>query len=1156
MKRLLGFLLTLVFILSILPFSVFAAEPDLLCGNNALIEMDAERVVIDGKEFKASTEIEITAAITVSDYDSAYGAIYLNGTRIASLVNGENIISFKSSALNDNENELRIALSGGNGEYTDKTVYGSVNADDIKVESFVFSKGISGTPDSVKLYMPIENSAGTTVKTSAFSNGISVGDGWSADTKLGGTTPNVPVSVGFIFNKPSTEGVFVIDSTTINDGKHIAQFFNGTEMVAEKEFIIDNSAPVIEFSVTSNANIARLDKVGYKINDLTACESVLLIDGKKATEINVRKLSTGKHTAIVTAIDACGNTATKSLVFNVTDKKYSVVFGEDTVKMSVIGDADVYTATLIKDIRMFENQQGSANQDYLRSDDEILVSFDDKAELETKALGNALPYHSFVINTDGVKDEYVVVSYNGETGNGSDILLKAWNYKENRWDNVGETKSGESISVKVDVETYSYKKKMRINAVPNLVYNGSDTLIWNSDTQYYSRFDDLNRFYYAIANYTVDEYKAGNVGYYVHTGDLIDQTNVGDEIAHAEYNVASKAQKILDDAMVPNGVVSGNHDIVHTDADYSYYYKYFGEERYKDYEWYGGSLNNNMHHYDLVSLGSYDFVFLYLGCYKETEADTIAWANEVCKAYPDRNVVICTHEYLLPSGEYSSDRSQVIWDEIIVPNENVIMVLCGHNEGVCDQVKRVGDSDRYVLEILADYQFAELGVGPQHVLNGCTCDGEGYVRVMTFNDAGQLISTTYSPVASEFDVDPFNFYPSYSDSFVYDLKMIPANRSIKTTEFNVVYNPEKVGSIGESGISLKGSEAFYAVVENGDNDILTEVFVLDEYEVDYDPDKREEIKVPVSEKIYSGGYSNVSENFRMNEKNEFPKDDFIKVGVDLMPKNVNSLYQTSGSNVYDKAVSENGAVTITHEKGNNATWVTLANNVNKKINVDEYDRIYFGVTADKNTKWNIYVNFAGKEINFSQNKDIASLFGYVNKAPSDIQGTWNGYIDLSELVTGEQTVMSIYLVTATPGQTVTFDYLFLGKSEGGKVKFVTDDTTAIAYEAKVGDKISLPGDAFKQGHTFTGWYITNSNGEKIKVDDAITVKDTVTEVYAQFAENAVIKNEVKTYNTEINLERLAVGKLIFVIASLVIMIAVVVVLLLKIKSSKKQGNKK
>ena len=1150
MKRLVGLFLTFLFIISVFPLSVLAAEPEVISGNDAALFADADYIMIDGNRFDSVSDFEVQAVLKISGYETSKGAIYFNGVRVASLQNGANEISVNSKDILPEGNEIKIVLTAGSVEFNEDLVYGKYNADDITVDSFEFIGGIAASVKTMKYYMPIVNAAGTTTKEVPFKNGITVGDGWAAETNLGGTTPDVPLCVGYVFDKPSTDGLFVIDTTKLSDGEHTFELYKGSQKISEKKYIVDNKAPEITFSAVNNAKLSRLDKLTYSVKDTTDAEHVLYLDGKKTSSVNLRKLDLGKHTAIVTAVDARGNVSTKALNFTLTDKRYAVAFDEESVTMSVLGEADVYTATLIKDIRMFENQTGEVNQDYLRSDDEVLVSYNDRDEIVTKAVGNSLPYHSFVLNTDGVKEDYIVVSYTGETGNGSGIVLKAWNYIESRWDVLATGESGEDISFKVDVETYSYKKKMRINAIPNIVYNGSNTLVWNSDTQYYSRFEDLNEFYYAIANYTVDEYNKGNVGYYVHTGDLVDQTHVGDKIANDEYKVASKAQDILDKANVPNGVVSGNHDIVHTEADYSYYWKYFGEDRYKDFDWYGGSLNNNMHHYDLVSLGAYDFVFMYLGCYMETQDETIAWANAVCEAYPDRNVVICTHEYLLPSGAYSSDRSQVIWDEIIVPNENVVMVLCGHNEGVCDQLKQVGDTDRYVLEILADYQFAELSAGPQHVLNGCTCDGEGYVRLMSFNDAGQLISTTYSPVAENYDIYPYNYYPSYSDSFVYDLDLIPADRSIKTVEFNATYNPKKVGAVGEDDISLKGSEAFYAVIENGEEDLLSKTYVLREYEVDYKADKRVNKESAPADKVYSGGYSNVSENFRMNEKNEFPTEDFITVGLNLMPEKAESLYQTSGSNIFEKSVSENRAVTITHEKNSSATWVTLANSVNQSINVDEYDRIYFGVTADKNAKWNIYVNFAEKEVNFSQNKDVAKLFGYVNSSPSDIQGTWNGYIDLSDIVSGKQTVRSIYLVTATPGQTVTFDYLFLGKSDGGKVKFITDDTTSIAYEAKVGEKIALPGDAFKQGYTFDGWYTAKEGGEKIT--DAVAVSTEVTEVYARFVKNDAVENTVKTYNAEINLERPAVGKIIFVIASLLMMLIVVIVLLVKIKNGKKK----
>lgn len=1152
MKRIIGFLITVFVILSIIPFSAFAADAKMIYGDSMIIDnpVGADSLVIDGVTFNAGADIKFNASIVVSDCSNEKSAIYLNGKSYQKLVDGENIVSLSTDKLIEGENELRLMLGAGSAVYGEDTVYGSVNIDDICVESVSFSGITFDKPASMNCYMPISGEAGMIVKNVPYKDKQSVGDGWVQSTGLGGNTPDVPVSVGFTFNKPSSDGIFVIDTTKLSDGKHTAEYVKDGKTVSTQEFIVDNSAPVIEFSIKNGASVSRLDKININTADISKIKTELYVDGKKSVKIDTKKLSAGSHTAIFSAIDEAGNASSETLVFNIVDRYYTAEFNENSVTMSVLGEGTVYNASLVTDLRMFENRLGELNQSYLRSADEVLVSFDNKAELTTSAIGDSVPYQSFVINTDDIDEDFVLVSYSGETGNGSKIALKAWNYTESRWDKLATCISGESVTFEVPLEKYSYKKKMRINAIPDMVYNGSDTIVWNSDTQYYSRFDDLNEFYYAIANYTVEQYNAGNIGYYVHTGDLVDQTNAGSDVAHKEYKVASDAQKILDDAKVPNGVVSGNHDIVHTESNYSYYWKYFGESRYKDFDWYGGSLNNNMHHYDLVSIGVYDFVFMYLGCYNEIQEDTIAWANAVCQAYPNRNVVICTHEYLLPSGQYSSERSQVIWDEIVVPNENVKLILCGHNEGICDQVRQVGDTDRYVLEILADYQFAELGAGPQHVINNCTCDGEGYVRLMTFSEAGQLISTTYSPMASKFDIDPYNYYPSYSDSFVYDMDLIRADRSIKTTEFNVVSSFEELGKIGEDEISLKGCGAFFAKINYKDQESYSKVYVLNEYEVDYTPDDEPKYETNTPEKIIVTGHANVSENFRMNESNELPDSKLIEMGLNLMPTSVNMLYQTSGSKTFTTKLNDRGGITISHEYGNNANWVTLANNINKRIDVSEYDRIYFGVSTNKNAKWNIYVNFQGKEINFSQNKDVASLFGYVNDAPSDIKGTWNGYIDLKDMVQGEQIVKSIYIVTATPGATVTFDYLFLGKSNGGKVRFVTDDTISVAYEDLIGNDIALPSDAFKQGYVFEGWFNAKEGGEK--VISPVKVANETTTLYARFTEKRSVVRDVEVFNTEINLHRPAVGKMIFVIASLLIMVLVVIVLVIKIKTSKRK----
>lgn len=1151
MKKLLASILSLILILSSLPLTFFAIAADesdipVLYGDNAFVSCKSATVMdINGTRVNAVEDIKFSVNINVSDCSSTYSFIYLNGEQLCRLVDGDNIVELSSNDLKDGKNELAVYLGHDYYTYTNEDVYGSVNIDDITVESVTFSGVDFEKPESMNMYMPIVDEAGTTLKNVPYADAVKVGDGWFADTGMGGSTPENPVFIGYVFEKPDTDGIFYVDTTKIPDGKYNVVFTNEGENVDSKEYIIDNTAPKISFSQNNGAKLTRFDKIDVSFDDLTLTETAILIDGVSIEKVKFEKLAIGSHTAFASASDRAGNKTTKMILFELVDKNYTINFADKKITGNANGDSTLYSADLLKTVYMYENRYGEINQDYLRSSDEVLVSFNDKENVKTTAIGNSVPYQSFVVDTEG--NEKAVVSYTGETGNGSGIVLKAWNYIEKRFDVIGKAESGESVTINVDLETYSYDNKMRINAIPDIVYNGSDTILWNSDTQYYSRFEDLNEFYYKVNQYAADEYKKGNIGYCVHTGDLVDQTFLGDEIANTEFAVADKAHDILDNAKVPNGVVSGNHDVVHETADYNYYYKYFGEDRYKDFDWYGGSLNNNMHHYDLVSIGAHDFVFLYLGCYKEVEEDTIAWANAVCQKYPNRNVIVCTHEYLLPSGEYSGDRAEVIWDKIIVPNNNIVMVLCGHNDGVCNQFHQVGDTDRYVLEILADYQFSELGVGPQHVLNGYACDGEGFIRLMTFNEAGQVITTTYSPVAEEYGANPYNFFPSYSDSFVHDLKLVEPDRSIKTTEFNVVVNPKEIGTLSEEAINVKKYDAVYAEIKNNDKTEYSKVYVVDSYKSDYSVGSHT-YQIPETEKVYVTGYENVSENFRYNEKNTIPNNPAIEMGLNLLPDDINKLVKSSGTSSYTLENGENGAYKVTHEQVATTHWITFTNNIYQQVDLSEYNRLYFGVTAGKDVKWNIIFNYSGGAINFSQTADVASLFGYVNHAPSDITGTWNGYIDLSNFTNGLQTVNSINIVAASPGESVTFDYIFLAKSNGGQVRFITTDKIISSFDGTVGSELKVPDSPFRQGYVFEGWYTEAEGGQK--VENTVKVIDGTTEIYARFKEKTIEKRDITIYDKEVELHKPSIGKAIFVFACVAFMLFVVVVLMIKIKKTK------
>ena len=391
MKRIIGFILFSAIILSCFPLTSFAEVAGVYSGVVIFDNNAADTLTINGIDFNATKNYEFQALIKVSDSTNTLNQIQLNGNKIADLVDGENTVSINTENLINGENELMIVLGAGNSLYSKDTVYGNVNIDDIVVESVRFENIGFSTPKSANYYLPTVGAAGVTKKSVNYSDKISVGDGWISETGLGGNSPNVPVFIGYVFDYSNDNSIFNVDTTKIKDGEYVAQFKNNGKIVSEKKIIIDNSAPVIEFSIKDGALVSKLQKVTYNAKDITNVKTELLVDGKRAISINPKKLSYGKHVAVVTATDAVGNKSINTLRFEITEKLYHVEFFDDNLNIAVLGNGDIYSGQLLKDIRMFENRYGAFEQDYLRSEDEVLISFDNKADLVTESIGDSVP---------------------------------------------------------------------------------------------------------------------------------------------------------------------------------------------------------------------------------------------------------------------------------------------------------------------------------------------------------------------------------------------------------------------------------------------------------------------------------------------------------------------------------------------------------------------------------------------------------------------------------------------------------------------------------------------------------------------------------------------------------------------------------------------
>jgi hypothetical protein len=266
-----------------------------------------------------------------------------------------------------------------------------------------------------------------------------------------------------------------------------------------------------------------------------------------------------------------------------------------------------------------------------------------------------------------------------------------------------------------------------------------------SDPQHYSK--KFPETYYAMTQFLRDHSEELHLCYIINTGDLVHNTDLD-----SEWQVADLAQSYIDG--IPNGVLAGNHDVKEP-YGYKLFSKYFGEKRYAGKPWYGGSFEDNRGHFDLVTIGETDYLFVYMGFAPSKKA--ISWVEDVFKAYPDRIGFLCLHDYYTKTQTLSED-GKMWYDRIVKRTPNLYMVLCGHKYGAyCfpEEFDDDGDGkkDRTVYQMLFNYQ-ASLKDG-----------GGGYLRLMQINEAeNTLHMLTYSPVFDDFNRfdDPSNreeYYP-------------------------------------------------------------------------------------------------------------------------------------------------------------------------------------------------------------------------------------------------------------------------------------------------------------------------------------------------------------------------------------------------------------
>jgi len=264
-----------------------------------------------------------------------------------------------------------------------------------------------------------------------------------------------------------------------------------------------------------------------------------------------------------------------------------------------------------------------------------------------------------------------------------------------------------------------------------------------TDTQYLSEAHP--GVYAELASWIADNAEQRDIAFATHTGDLIQNwvdPNQGLDRATREFETASAVQQILDDAGVPNSVLPGNHDNKRGVSN-DLFNEYFGPERYAGEDWYGDSIAPDDNSANFSTFERDGAQFLMLSLPYAYGPEEVTWAEGVVASHPSHNVVISTHENVKPKtlleDAHRSTNSrwvsnaQDLWDRVIAPHRNVVVVLSGHFHGLGQIVtENAGGLEGHtVVELLADYQEFRTHSGQR---------ATGFQRLLQVDLAGSTIA--------------------------------------------------------------------------------------------------------------------------------------------------------------------------------------------------------------------------------------------------------------------------------------------------------------------------------------------------------------------------------------------------------------------------------
>ena len=320
------------------------------------------------------------------------------------------------------------------------------------------------------------------------------------------------------------------------------------------------------------------------------------------------------------------------------------------------------------------------------------------------------PITAFRVKED-MENQNITESY------GSANLMANWNFGE-KWT---ERHVKDTSSYKNDCHLETYEKYVGLDDHCKFDYS----FIVLPDVQCMNRYKHQR--FSDMIDWIVTNKENLKLKFLLAVGDLSD---VGTEEQY--YRDCATVMNKLNNK-VPWSFVPGNHDYDNNcreSRDTNFLNTYFPYSIHSQLPGFGGcyeegKMENTYYLHDVGNI-KYCVINLEFG----PRMEVLQWANGICEQYSDRRVIIQTHAYMDPTGQYTNDNGaagykwaskvetttpEQFFNELVKKNSNVMMAIGGHYS--CDNILYVpyrGKKGNVVNSFLIDNQgcmYDDDGIG-------------------------------------------------------------------------------------------------------------------------------------------------------------------------------------------------------------------------------------------------------------------------------------------------------------------------------------------------------------------------------------------------------------------------------------------------------------